>query len=253
MRRAIFLWNLLVHAAALVLVARGAWLAGVITLFSGHALWLAATLYPRCSWWGPQLRTLPAGQRNVWITIDDGPDPRDTPALLDLLDEFDARATFFVIGERAAAHPDLIREIVRRGHETGNHTQSHPAAWFWAFLPGRINLEISACADTIRRIAPETRARWFRAPAGLRNHWVHPILEKAGLRLAGWSARGFDAVNRDVSQVIGRITADVRPGAIVLMHEGQQFDLDGRRMAPLVLRAVLERARQDGLCCVLPE
>lgn len=253
MRRAIALWNLLAHGAAVVLLLRGDWIAAFLVLFSGHALWLIATLLPRCSWWGPQTCELGAGSRAVWVTIDDGPDPRDTPALLDLLDEFGARASFFVIGERAAAHPHLLREIARRGHEIGNHTQTHPAAWFWAFLPSGIRREIESCSQTIRELAPGARIRWFRAPAGLRNHWVHPILAAHGLRLAGWSARGFDAVSADADTVTQRILADIRPGAVILMHEGQPFDVAGGRMAPRVLRAVLEKARSAGLECELPK
>ena len=253
MRRAIALWNVLAHAAAVALSFCGAWLAAILALFSGHALWLIATLLPRCSWWGPQARKLPGSAPRIWITIDDGPDPRDTPALLELLSEFGARATFFVIGQKAAAHPELLRDVLRRGHEIGNHTQTHPAAWFWAFLPSRIRREIESCGRTVRELAPDARVRWFRAPAGLRNHWLHPVLASLGLRLAGWSARGFDGVRADVERVVRGILADIRPGAIVLLHEGQPFDFAGGRMAPRVLRAVLEKARSEGLRCELPE
>ena len=82
---------------------------------------------------------------------------------------------------------------------------------------------------------------------------MHPILAAHGLRLAGWSARGFDAVSADADTVTQRILADIRPGAVILMHEGQPFDVAGGRMAPRVLRAVLEKARSAGLECELPK
>ncbi len=93
---------------------------------SNHAL-LAAFMRPRSSMLGPNMTQLsaPAEQR-VALTFDDGPDPRMTPRVLDILDEIGATATFFVIGERAKRHPEILRSIVSRGHAVGNHTHTHP-------------------------------------------------------------------------------------------------------------------------------
>jgi peptidoglycan/xylan/chitin deacetylase (PgdA/CDA1 family) len=85
----------------------------------------------------------------------------------------------------------------------------------------------------------------------LRNHWLHPILDKHGLSLAGWSTRGFDAVSRDHDAILDRITADLRPGAIILMHEGQKTKGEPR-LAARVLRSLLTKLQQAGCYSGIP-
>jgi peptidoglycan/xylan/chitin deacetylase (PgdA/CDA1 family) len=174
------------------------------------------------------------GDGRILITIDDGPDPRDTPVLLDLLDAFQAKAVFFVIGEKVRAHPELAREIVRRGHELGNHTLSHPAATFWCAGPKCTRREIEGGSRAIEE-ATGVKPRWFRAPVGHRNLFTHPIAGELGMEVVAWRRRGFDAVERDVEKVLRRILP-VTPGDIVLVHESTPT-------AEEVLRGVLEGAK----------
>lgn len=253
MIRRLILWlNVIAPVAAFVMLYQRQpwwWALGIVML--GHALWLWATLVPTCGWWGPILCRLPTTEKKVWITIDDGPNPHDTPDLLDLLDAHGAKATFFLIGERAERHPQLVLSIVERGHEIGNHTYHHPAGWFWFLGRGGTYREITKGAGILRRIVPEINLRWFRAPAGMRNHHVHPVLDEWGLKLAAWSVRGRDGVSHDKAQIIHRLIKGISPGAILLMHEGV-IDLTGERMAPQVLRAVLEDLKTKGYEAVLP-
>jgi len=86
-------------------------------IFLSHVLLLYATLSANCQWFGPVIRSFETDQPEVWLTIDDGPSPIHTTAMLDLLDRFDARATFFVIGKQAEQYPHLLTEILTRGHE----------------------------------------------------------------------------------------------------------------------------------------
>lgn len=251
-RRSILIWNLVAPlAAAGAGAAVGGW-AALGVLATAHWPWLYATLRPRCEWWGPQVRGLEPGSGRVWLTIDDGPDEEDTPRLLDLLEAAGARATFFVIGERVARHPELVREMVRRGHQVGNHTETHAAGGFWAMPGGRVRREILDCQARVREATGGVECQWFRAPAGLRNHTVHPVLTKAGLRLAGWTARGFDGVSADAKGVLGRLEGGIRDGAGILMHEGRKAR-GGGRLAPEVLKGVLERLRERGLGTGFPE
>src|SRR3954469_13895312 len=90
-------------------------LAALAPLFASHVLLLTATLVPNCAWWGPVMTQFQTSEREVWLTIDDGPCPAHTLAMLDVLKQFNARATFFVVGERAEKHPHLITEILTRG------------------------------------------------------------------------------------------------------------------------------------------
>src|SRR4051794_30154558 len=91
-------------------------------LVVSHVLFLYATLVPNCQWLGPVMRSFETTEPEIWLTIDDGPSPVHTLAILDLLGRFEARATFFVIGRHAEKYPHLITEILARGHEIANHT-----------------------------------------------------------------------------------------------------------------------------------
>jgi len=154
----------------------------------------------------------------LWLTIDDGPDPEDTPVLLDLLEKHQVKATFFVVGEKAERYPELIQRIVAEGHRLGNHTWSHPQGTFWCLGPWATYREIARCQDVIESITGEAPVI-FRAPVGHSNVFVHAIMKRLDLSLIGWSARGFDAVSSDADEVMRKLENSMRPGAIVLAHE----------------------------------
>lgn len=217
------------------------WLA-VGVLFLSHLLLLYPTLVPNCQWWGRVVTHFETSRREVWLTIDDGPDPTHTPQVLALLEEFDAKATFFVIGKRAAQFPQLIEMIRAGGHEVANHTATHPSASFWAFTPGQIAPEIDQAG---------LATACFRPPAGLKNLWVHPALARRQLQLIGWSARGLDTVRRDPKKVEAGIRRKVKPGAIILLHEGHRVQRDPD-FHPRCLRAVLSSLTLAEYRCVLP-
>lgn len=212
-------------------------------LFVSHMLLLYATLVPNCQWWGPVIRSFRTTEPEVWITIDDGPSVDHTTKILDLLERFNARATFFVIGTRAEEYPHLITEILSRGHEIANHTFTHPSGTFWAAGPARIAAEIGLCAELLRS-GPDRPARLFRAPAGLKNPFVHSELARRGLALVGWSARGLDTVQREPVLVAERILRETKAGAIILLHDGHRIAKDpefGPRCLELTLSGLAER------------
>lgn len=255
-RRLIMGWNVIVIPLALLLLFKGHGWWALTAILSAHALWLAPTLWPACGWWGSVATRLPRPARNesskgVWLTIDDGPDREDTPRLLDLLDDHKAKATFFFIGEKALRHPELVTEVVRRGHSVGNHSMSHPQYWFWAYGPRAVRREIGECQKALLKCGAP-RPRWFRAPAGLKNPWVLETAEREGLRVACWSARGFDGVDANRARVMQRLKQSVTPGGIVLIHEGRVDD-EGGRMAPAVLGDLLGWFAANGYRCVLPD
>lgn len=205
------------------------WAFAACAMVSGWCLW--AVLNPGCQWLGPVLRRMP--DRRILVTIDDGPDPKDTPVLLDLLDRHGLKAVFFMIGEKVAKHPDLAREVIRRGHEIGNHTMTHPQATFWCAGPWRTRREIAECQRVIKEttgIAP----RWFRAPVGHRNWFTHPVARSLGLQVMAWNRRGYDAVETDAAKVLQRILTNLGPGDIILTHESTPI-------AAEVLEGVLAR------------
>ncbi len=244
MRRFIIVWNIIATVVALVLLMQGyLWWAWAV-IFSAHALWLWATLIPACEWFGPVITSFPTPHNEVWLTLDDGPDPVETPLLLELLDQHQAKATFFFIGSKAAQYPELVRAVQRRGHGIGNHTMTHPAAWFWAYLRHAVRGEIVHCNEMFFKITG-TKPTLFRAPAGLKNGFVHSVLGDEKMKLVGWSVRGFDGVRCDPARVLERLQHGVRPGAILLVHEGRGTSMK-------IVRELLTWLDERGYQCVLP-
>lgn len=195
------------------------WALGAVV--ANHALITTAGLLPRSTWLGPNLTRLPVSakaRREIALTIDDGPDPQVTPAVLDLLDAAQAKATFFCIGWRARQHPALCREIVARGHRVENHGDAHSNA-FSLFGPGRMRRDIAAAQATLSDITGQA-PMFFRPTAGLRNPFLDPVLAQLGLRLAAWTRRPYDTRDGRPQQVLQRLTCDLGPGDILLMHDG---------------------------------
>src|SRR2546423_872603 len=224
--------------------------AALAPLFFSHLLVLYGTLVANCQWFGPVLRSFETTEPEVWLTIDDGPSQAHTGAMLDLLDRFQARATFFLIGKHADQNPHLVTEILTRGHEIANHTYTHPSGSFWMAGPKRIATEIDGCAELLRT-APDRPAHFFRAPAGLKNLFVHSELDRRGLKLIGWTVRGLDTIRRDPAQVAERIVRNIKPGAIVVLHEGQRTQ-KVPEFNPRCLELTLSGLTEKGYRCVIP-
>ena len=208
--------------SALLLLWRPAWWQQVVALvLLNHVLLTACGLLPRSHWLGPNLTRLPktaAARREIAITIDDGPDPAVTPAVLDILDHFQARATFFCIGVKAEEHAELCREIVQRGHSVENHSHRH--RHHFAFMgPRGFRRELQQGQDALARITGQ-RPAFFRAPAGLRNPLLDPVLHALGLRLASWTRRGYDTRTSDPEILLQRLTTRLQAGDILLLHDG---------------------------------
>lgn len=219
---------------------RWGWPAGLAcgATIAGLACW--GTLRPASRWFGPVV-TRVVGVEPL-LTIDDGPDPDDTPVILDALDRHGVKAVFFVIGQKVREHPELAREIVRRGHELGNHTMTHPQATMWCAGPVRTRREIDEGQRAIEEVTGQ-RPRWFRAPVGHRNFFTHPVLAEHGLELVAWSQRAFDTVETDVERMVERLTADPGDGGILLMHEATP--VARRLIGPVLERLAGSAAVED--------
>jgi len=127
--------------------------------------------------------------------------------MLALLERYGAKATFFVIGEKAAAHPELLREILHRGHTLGNHTHTHPLASFWLAGPERTAREIGDCDAALQRGAA-VATKWFRAPAGIKTLFLRGILAQRQRVLIGWSARARENFGGARAAPLRRLTKD---------------------------------------------
>lgn len=246
--------SLACHAAAAAAVAWAPsawpWALGAVAL--DHALLSGAGLWPRSTWLGANMRRLPeasAARGEVSVTIDDGPNPAITPAVLDVLDAFGARATFFCIARHAEQHPQLCREITRRGHSVQNHSHAH-AHSFSVWGPGAMARDVALAQERLGQITGE-RPQFFRAPAGLRNPFLDRVLHRQGLRLVSWTRRGFDTRQRDPARVQARLTRGLRAGDILLLHDGNAAQApSGRPVVLDVLPALLRQLRDAGLRAV---
>jgi peptidoglycan/xylan/chitin deacetylase (PgdA/CDA1 family) len=208
-------------AAAAVVVQPPIWPWALGAVALNHALLTGAGLWPRSRLLGPNWTRLPpasAARGEVAVTIDDGPEPAVTPAVLDLLAQHGAHATFFCVGERVRQHAALARDIVRRGHTIENHSQSHRHD-FSLLGPAGMRAEIAGAQQCILEVSGSL-PRFFRAPAGLRNPFLDPVLTELDLKLASWTRRGFDTVNGDAAGVFGRLTRNLAGGDILLLHDG---------------------------------
>jgi peptidoglycan-N-acetylglucosamine deacetylase len=160
----------------------------------------------------------PPTARTVALTFDDGPDPRWTPEVLDLLARYDAVATFCVVGEQVERHEDLVRRVVDAGMRLCNHSHSHDTG-----LGGRT-------ADVVRREVAGTRADlvavagapvpYFRAPGGNWSGTVAELSAEHGMRPLGWSVDSRDWKQPGTAEILRRVQRQMHPGAVVLLHDG---------------------------------
>lgn len=223
------LWPAVVGGASVV-AATGAW----------------AAMHPGARIFGPTLTTVPAPS-TIALTFDDGPNPAATPALLDLLERHGAAATFFMIGQWAAACPSIVRLVAARGHTIGNHTHTHPnLVWM---TPPRIVAELSQCQDAIGSIA-HRRPTLVRPPYGFRGPQFHRAAVRSGLeRVVMWRVTGRDWTPRGQRSLHARLST-VRGGDIVLLHDGSHTALGADRSPTLrALEYWLPRWRDAGLRC----
>jgi len=152
-------------------------------------------------------------EKIVALTFDDGPDPIDTPAVLDILKEKNVRATFFVLGKAAQENPDLLKRLVVEGHEIGNHSFTHD------YQQRSLVKEIEQ-TDQAVFAATGHHTYFYRPPGGFLSKYQLDTIKKNGQMVALWSVDSKDWRNPGVKQIVDNVMKNVFPGAIILMHDG---------------------------------
>ncbi len=209
------LWGFASYLTALLLAFYDANLAAVpLLLFVG--LCMVAPFLPRLGFFLPIISRGKSGQRAVSLTFDDGPDPVTTEPLLKLLDQYGVKATFFVVGKKAADHPHLIQEMLEKGHLLGNHSYCHDNL---LMLRSRKYLleEIRKVQDVLARFHVRTIA--FRPPVGITNPKLRGVLKELGMVAVNFSCRGMDAGNRRLTGLSKRVLKHLRDGHIIALHD----------------------------------
>lgn len=212
---------------------------------AGTAASLAMGAYaPNSRLFGPVIGRGPTASRTLYLTFDDGPSSSATPLVLDTLARFDVPAAFFLVGAHVRHAPDIARAIHAAGHEIGNHTDTH----------AKLHLKgPRSTADELRR-AHETivdvvgRApRLFRAPHGYKNPFLARAARQLGYAMVGWTFGVWDSDCPGAETIRRRVAARIRPGAIVLLHDGDGYDPHGdRSQTAEALEGIITDARERG-------
>jgi peptidoglycan/xylan/chitin deacetylase (PgdA/CDA1 family) len=223
---------------------------------AGTALTAWGAVYPQSQLFGPTIRHTPIAKQFA-LTFDDGPNPAITPRLLEMLDLYHVRATFFLVGKFVRACPGLAREVAARGHSIGNHTETHPNL-FWLNRV-RLRQELASCQEAIGEALGQA-PRWMRPPYGIRSPFLSSIVREMKFRgvvmwslIPGdWLAKPADWLIRRMQPVADHIErpAGARPrgGDILVLHDGNHRMLNGdRRRTLAALEYWLPRWKDAGL------
>jgi peptidoglycan/xylan/chitin deacetylase (PgdA/CDA1 family) len=190
-------------------------LAAAVALFY-ILLCVVASFFPQSNFFLPVISRGNVGQNLVALTFDDGPAQPTTRQIMDLLDKYSVKATFFVSGANALSHPEIIREIIARGHTIGNHSFNHnPFVMLRSY--NYLYQEIFTVQEVLKKMGIQTLA--FRPPVGIINPKLAPILDKLGMFCVTFSCRAFDAGNRRVKNLSSRILKKVKADDIILLHD----------------------------------
>lgn len=226
-------------------MTRRAWrrLAALAGLLAAAACYGYAALAPSSQLFGAVIACGAAGRGQVALTFDDGPDPSVTPRILDALRAAGAHATFFVVGERALRHPELVRRMAAEGHLVASHSSAHRA------LPLRsraaIEADLRAASAAIAASAPPPR--YFRPPYGFRDGRVLAVARELGLDTVLWSCSPRDWQEPEPETIVERTLETVADGDIVLLHDGDGTADAGRPNTAAALPALLAGLAERGL------
>ena len=188
----------------------------VLSLALFLALCIFAPFLHRFSFFLPVVSHGRSGVKAIAITFDDGPSPASTPDLLRLLGKYHLKATFFVIGAKAAAHPELIRDIVDQGHSVANHSYSHDnLLMFKSYRDLKNDIQTTQAMLEGLGVKPHI----FRPPAGISNPRLKAVLAELGLNMVNFSCRIFDLGNKNIDRLAEKVMNRIRPGDILMLHD----------------------------------
>lgn len=211
-----------------------------------YATW--GVLWPQSGMYGAALARGKAGAHRVALTFDDGPHPVTTRAVLELLRVHEARATFFVLGHKVEAHPDVVREIHAAGHTLGIHGFQHDRLFSFR-SPSYTQQQVERTRQAIARACGITPSL-FRPPVGFASYRTFRGAERARARIIAWSVRSLDGLrNADPARVASRVIERLEDGAIVLLHDSAEHD-DFTPASIAALPQILRALRERGLSTV---
>jgi peptidoglycan-N-acetylglucosamine deacetylase len=219
-----------------------------LALFGLVLLATWGVLWPQCGMYGEAMAHGKAGAQRVALTFDDGPHPVTTRAVLELLRAHDARATFFVLGHKVEAHPDVVREIHAAGHTLGIHGFQHDRLFSFR-SPSYAQQQIERTRRAIAEACGVTPSL-FRPPVGFASYRTFRGAERARVRIVAWSVRSLDGLSSaNPARVAERVIEHLEDGAIVLLHDAAEHD-DFTPASIAALPEILRALRERGLASV---
>jgi len=183
------------------------------------------------------VKKVPTDHKVVALTFDDGPCPGTTPALLAILKARQVKATFFVLGEQVEKYPQLAAQIVNEGHELGSHSYTH--RHLNSLSQGELEKELNESEKVFASIG--SKPTLIRPPGGGYNDRLVRELKQRGYTTVLWSIDPRDWDHRSTQQIIDSVLGKVKPGAIILLHEGKSAP-----STPAAVEVIIDRLRADG-------
>ncbi len=180
----------------------------------------------------------------VAITLDDGPNNLYTVQALQLLDKYQAKATFFCVGNQIEKHPKILQEILNRGHVVGNHSYSH-SNYFGFYATSRVVSDLKKNNTLIEKLT-NVKPRFFRPPMGITNPNIAKSVKKLNLQTFGWSIRSFDTIAKNPSKVIHKVCKKIKKGDVILLHDTSEISLQ-------ILEGILQYLEQQQMKSVTLE
>ena len=180
------------------------------------------------------------GGKRVALTFDDGPHPRYTPQILEILKEYNVKATFFMVGSNADYYPHLVERVLAEGHEIGNHTYNHYHTV--NMKSEELTRDILACAEALARFRGGKAPKLFRPPEGVFNEDIKALCKQEGYTIVMWSVDTRDWAHTPIPDIVAGVRANVQDGAIILMH-----DFIGKKSpTPAALRQIIPMLQRSG-------
>jgi peptidoglycan/xylan/chitin deacetylase (PgdA/CDA1 family) len=206
-----------------------------IAFFAGIILLVAGVVKVQWGFFAENFCSIPGSGEEIALTFDDGPH-EETERLLDILDRYNAKATFFCIGTEVEKYPEIMKRIIQSGHSVGSHTYSH----YWKFTLSNykhVNFEISRGTEAIEKITGK-KTVLFRPPYGITNPIIGKSIKKNKLMSIGWNIRTFDTTKKDAGEIFRKLANELKPGAVILMHDRLKITVDA---VPQILEEIKKR------------
>ncbi len=210
-------------------------LIALLAILTIGASWIKSQLFVRSICKGDPERNM------IAITFDDGPDTTNTPVILKILQKYDCKASFFVIGNKAENNVEIVQDTFNAGHTVGNHSYSH-SNLFPVFSGIRISEEIVKTNDILERVTTH-KVKYFRPPFGVTNPRIYRGLRGLDLKVIGWNIRSLDTRNENPDSVVQRISKRLKAGDIILLHDSSEHIAE-------ILEQLIHISKQKKLRCV---